>query len=127
MRRQGVVAFLAAVVVFAAALAHSVFACTAAAHGQLVRQTAHHTQHHDCKDDPGAPPCCQQPATTVAIQKMNRPADDVRMVVSSVLAGPALANFVGDVTTPSRCWAVTAVPTSAASLRTHLFLRTLLL
>ncbi|MGH7896880.1 MAG: hypothetical protein ACREQQ_02945 [Candidatus Binatia bacterium] len=126
MRRRAVVAFLAAVVFFAVTLVHSAFACTMAAHGEPARHAGHQSGDHGCNDT-RTPPCCQQPATAVAVHKMSRPADDVRAVASSVLAGPVLANLAGDVTAANRCRAVTAPPASGSSLRTHLLLRTLLL
>jgi hypothetical protein len=125
VRLRAVVAFIAVVALSSVTILHSAFACTTAAH---LRSAEHggRAGHHGCKET-GTPPCCQEPANTVAVQKIGRPADDLRLLASSMLSGPLPARLVSGVTTLHHCRILTPVAASAASPRTHLLLRTLLL
>lgn len=116
-------ALLATAIFFGATLVHATFACATAAHGQ---RATHHAQGHGCKDT-GPPPCCQQPGSTVVLQKSAQPTDDARLVGSFALAPFVLPNVASTTAYASLIRERLPARSTAGALRTHLFLQNLLL
>jgi hypothetical protein len=128
MHRRTVVAILTVIALLGGAVSHATHACSLTMHGATPLAASAHAQHHPCAPVSDKRPACCLDAATIS----GLPADFVRAAepASSVAGTLIVVAIAGTVATDPCTPALSCAfehPPSPVSVRSHLFLKTLLI